>query len=723
MWTPRRSMIWCGLLLGALVPMVFTLVANDSVLAPPPDLTAGQIVKPQLLDRHGRPLTVTYQNPRNEHARVAYHEIPALLRAAFIVSEDKRFFAHGGVDWRARLHAVWQNLKAGRVVRGASTISEQVVRILHPRPRTLWSRWLEGIEARRLEARYSKAAILEYYLNQVPYTARRRGVRMAAQYYFGRDLDTLSVRETLALAVMVRAPARLNVHTAPGVVDRALRRLARGMRAAGVLSAAQWTAVNREGFRFTAAPPTADASHFARFVYPQATAAASRVTTTLDLDIQRAGQQILDQQLRHLRRRQAANGALLVVDHRRNEVLAWVIGRAGDPPAPANAYDAVRTPRQPGSTLKPFVYALAMSRGWTPATMIDDRPLSESVGQGLHTYQNYSRRHYGPLSLREALGNSLNIPAVRAIQYVGAGDFLDTLHALGVRSLDRHPDVYGDGLALGNGAITLFELVQAYAVLARGGVFAPLQVLAEPTTDDFARRVFSPEVASLTGHILSDADARRLEFNADGILDMPVQTAVKTGTSSDYRDAWAVGYNYGYTVGVWMGNLDHRPMKAVTGSVGPALVLRSVMAELVRGAAARPLHFSRRLVQAEVCIADGRLADGDCDRREEWFVPGKLPAAPDVPSGPFRIRRPSNGLQMAMDPRIPDHLEAFEFALAPRGTVGRVEWFLDGRLLARTREARYLWSVAPGAHRLMARIWPAGKTRPLETRPVTFVVK
>ncbi len=719
----RRSMIGYSLLLGALVAAVFVVMATDSALAPLPDLATGRIVKPQLLDRHGRPLTVTYQNPRNEHARVAYHEIPALLRRAFIVSEDKRFFSHGGVDWRARLHAVWQNLKAGRVLRGASTISEQVVRILQPRPRSLWSRWLEGIAARRLETRHSKAAILECYLNQVPYAARRRGVLPASRYYFGRDLDTLSAREALALAVMVRAPARLNVHTAPQAVDRAVRRLAARMRTAGMLSAAQWAAVNRGEFPPAAPEPATDASHFARFVLARTAADTNRLTTTLDRDIQRVGQQILDQQLRSLRQRNVANGALLVVDHRRSEVLAWVVGRAGKSLATANAYDAVRTPRQPGSTLKPFVYALAMSRSWTPATMIDDRPLSESVGLGLHTYQNYSRRYYGPLSLREALGNSLNIPALKAIQYVGAANLLDTLHALGIRSLDRHPDVYGDGLALGNGEVTLFELVQAYAALARGGVFAPLQVLAEPPSRALTRRVFSPEVASLTGHILSDGDARRLEFSADGILDMPIQTAVKTGTSSDYRDAWAVGYNYGYTVGVWMGNLDRRPMKAVTGSVGPALVLRSVMAELVRGQAVAPLYCSRRLVQATVCIADGRLADGDCDRREEWFVPGKMPAARVLPAGAFRIRQPSAGLQMAMDPRIPDDLEAFEFELAPQGDVVRVEWFLNGRLLARTREPRYLWSVAPGAHRLVARVWPPGEARPLETRMVAFEVK
>lgn len=689
-----------------------------------PDLgSGGAVSKPQLLDRHGRPLTVTYENSWNLHHRLALHQVPELLQAAFVMSEDKNFFTHRGIDWWARFSAAWQNIRARKVVRGASTISEQVVRMLHPRPRTSWSRWLEGFEAQQLEKRNSKARILEWYLNQVPYAAQRRGVLQSARYYFDRDLETLSTKETLALAVMVRAPAYLDPRKNPGAVDREVKHLALRLQTAGRLSAWQIAALDQEELKTPADAEPVDVRHFARYVYQHSTFASPAVHTTLDLDLQRTSQQILDQQLRYLRPRQVDNAALLVVDNQRNAVRAWVVGYSAATEKRAQDYDALLIPRQPGSALKPFVYALALRRGWTPATMIDDSPLRESVGWGLHTYHNYSHRHYGPISLRKALANSLNIPAVRTIQYVGAENFLKTLHTLGIQSLDQHPNMYGDGLALGNGEVTLFELVQAYTVLARRGRFAPLRVRADITAGPEDRRVFSEEISSLMGHILSDANARQLEFGDGSLLELPVQTAVKTGTSSDYHDAWALGYNYRYTVGVWMGNLNNRPMKEVTGSSGPALVLRSVMAELTRYEDARPLYFSRCLVRQAVCNNSGLLSDGRCDSHDEWFVPGHLPARQVAVEEPIRIRWPSDGLQMAMDPRIPDTEESFEFQLSQGTAIQKVQWLLNGRLIAQTTAPTLLWHLQRGRHTLQARVWPQHQAIPAESQTVHFMVK
>ena len=220
--------------------------------------------------------------------------------------------------------------------------------------------------------------------------------------------------------------------------------------------------------------------------------------------------------------------------------------------------------------------------------------------------------------MRAALANSLNIPAVKALQYVGQEVFLKRLHSLGIESLDAHPDIYGDGLALGNGEVSLLELVQAYTVLARGGVYSPLRVVDEDLVG--ARLIFTPQVTSLIGHILSDDQARVLEFGAGGVLNLPVQTAVKTGTSSDHRDTWALGFNHRYTVGIWMGNLDRTPSDGVTGASGPAFVLRGVFAALNQKTAPRPLYFSQSLVRKEVCLPGP--TSSNCRRGSEWFVPG-----------------------------------------------------------------------------------------------------
>ena len=255
-----------------------------------------------------------------------------------------------------------------------------------------------------------------------------------------------------------------------------------------------------------------------------------------------------------------------------------MVGGGGDQAGPRTHIDAVRAPRQPGSAMKPLLYGLALDSGWTAATVIDDSPLAADVGPGLHAYQNYSRRFYGPIGLRDALGNSLNIPALKALHFVGSTAYLGFLRELGFTSLNDHPDVYGDGLALGNGAVSLYELVQAYAALANGGQYRPLTVLAEPGRQSLGRQtsgrqVLSAEGASLIANILSDRDARTLEFGRASVLNFQAPTAVKTGTSSDFRDAWAVGFDARHTVGVWMGNLDQTPSQGVTGSTGPAILL------------------------------------------------------------------------------------------------------------------------------------------------------
>ncbi len=729
-------MKWFATLLIAFLTILTVLTRQDMLEVPESlNITGSTVIKPQLLDRHMKPITITYKNHWNMHDIVRLHEMPEFLQEAFIVSEDKRFYDHHGVDWTARMHAVWQNIAAMTKVRGASTISEQTVKMLHPRPRTIWTRWLEGWEAAELEKRFSKNEIIEFYMNQVPYSAQRRGVVQAARYYFDRDLETLNQQEIMTLAVLVRAPSRLDPLKHPEAAKPAVDRLTVAMNKP-VGWAKHSVPNNPDDHVGHVVPPLPNlqnrsikASHYAKFIYTQNKTNNRKIQTTLDLNLQNSTQQILEKRLQDLKISNVKNGAVLIVDHKTNEILSWVVAGDSNPEYPGSAIDAVTTPRQPGSTLKPLLYTMALENGFTAATLIDDSPLSESVGFGQHTYHNYSRIHYGKISVREALGNSLNIPAVKTLQKVGTDNFLKTLHTLGIKSLKNHPDIYGDGLALGNGEITLYELVQAYTTLARHGQFKPLVFSKEETNyghKENKMSVFTKESTSLIANILSDPKARTREFGSSGLLNFPIQTAVKTGTSNDYRDAWAVGFNHRYTVGVWMGNMDRGSMKKITGSAGPAFILRSVFSELNQHKQTKPLYLSPELVKTTVCKETGLTPSTNktCTPFNEWFITGTEPTESKQiisKTHAIRIQQPSPNLKMAMDPRIPDHKEHFRFSLNQAIGDQNVKWILDDQLLAETSDGSYQWKLEKGAHELRAEIWLDDQN--IKTGVVQFLVK
>lgn len=671
----------------------------------------------QITDRAGQPLTISYQNRWNVYDNLPLYAIPQFLQEAFIVAEDKRFFGHGGVDWQARGSALVQNWTARHVVRGASTITEQVVRMINPRPRNIWSKWVEGWEAALLEQTYTKPDILEFYLNQLPYASNRRGVAQAARFYFNRDLATLNPREMLALAVLARAPSSYDLYRDPKKIDAAIARLASSMAERGVMAAEDATQLASKPFELARPSAPVDALHFAQYVRSQPGVAGNIIHSTLDSNLQAKVQGIIDTRVAGLSRKNLHNAAVLVADHATGEILAWVV--AGD--EKTKLIDAVTVPRQPGSAQKPLLYAMALDKGWTPATIIDDSPLSGAVGTGMHWFKNYSNTYYGRITLREALANSLNIPAVRTIGYVGASKYLNTLHRLGFESLDRGVEVYDEGLALGNGEVTLLELVTAFTALANKGVYRPLRYTLDDPGARRSERIWSAEASSLIGNILSDPYARRLEFGAGSVLNLPVQTAAKTGTSTDYRDAWSVGYNHKYVVGIWMGNLDHRPTDGVTGASGPALALRSVFNELNKHVDARPLWLSPKLSRKDVCIEDPQDAER-CHMRSEYFMDGDvLETVAVAQAKDFAILKPTDGLQMALDPRIPHDFQKFQFVMQGLREGQQVEWILNGEPVA-TSGDKYLWSVRRGKYKLSARV-KQGVETVYNSPEVAYIVK
>ncbi|MCB1680759.1 MAG: transglycosylase domain-containing protein [Alphaproteobacteria bacterium] len=681
----------------------------------------------RVTDRNGEPLGLTYENRWNLYDRVPLYDVPEFLKSAFLFSEDRRFFEHGGVDWPARFAAAYQNITNLRTVRGASTITEQVVRLIHPRPRSVWSRWLEGFEAQRLERSVSKADLLEFYLNQVPYGSNRRGVAQAARYYFNRDLSTLSHKEMLALVVLVRAPSAYDPFRFPGRLEKPLMRLSESLHAEGLIGDAEFMQIKDQALSIQKPALIVDARHFARYVRLNAPARPSELyRTTLDASLQAQVQEIVDQRLSSLHKKRVHNAAALIADHQTGEILAWVVGGVSlkDGETPGLEIDTVTVPRQPGSAMKPFVYTAALEKGWTGATFLNDSPLAEAVGHGLHNFRNYSNTHYGIITLREALGNSLNIPALLAIRHVGTGHYLTILQRLGFRSLSESSGIYDEGLALGNGAVTLLEMVQAYGALANKGVYKPLHILRQQDEHTPPVRVFSEEATSMIGNILSDPWARRMEFGAGSVLNLPVQTAVKTGTSTDYRDAWTMGYNDRYVVGVWMGNLDNTPMEGVTGSGGPALILRSIFSLLNKNRETEPLFLSPKLVSKTVCA---RPAHGDtpCPMTAEWVPAGyEMKAESQSGYSPLQAElvRPTDGLQIAYDPRIPQAHQKFRFEIRNLPAQARVEWALDDEPILTGKEPTLLWPVTRGKHVLRVSLFTAyGDVQSLE--PVRFTVK
>ena len=660
----------------------------------------------QFLDRNGEPLNYSYASYWNVHDKLPLYRIPERLQKMFVASEDKRFFEHGGTDWRARASAVVQNVRAGKVVRGASTLTEQVVRMIFPRPRTYLSKLQEGLDAARFERRYSKADILEFYLNQVPYASNRRGVLQASKYYFSKTPDRLSLREMTALTVLVRAPSSYDPYRYPERLDALVSRQLQKFKESGVISDREYKKASKERLRLSSPSLRVSAEKFLAYVKSVVPLDGRARKTTLDVFLQAKVGRLARSRLKDMKRRGVNDVAVLVLERRTGNVLAWV-GESLD--GGTADFDPVTVLRQPASAQKPLLYALALSEGLTAATKIRDAPFSAVVGKGVHRFHNYSNVYYGDVTLRQALGNSLNIPALKVIGFVGVSEYLDFLKRLGFSHLDKDAQYYREGLALGNAEVTLLELTRAYLMLANAGVLKDVRVAeAQPETQSV--RVLPESVATLIGDILSDPQARRLEFGGDSILNFPVQTAVKTGTSTGYRDAWAMGYSSEFVVGVWMGNLTYRPTDEVTGALGPALLLRSVFGALNENADTAPLYLSPKL--------ERRRTDNGTELFATDVPEARMPRGKE---GVY-LSKPEDGIFLALDPRVPTEFQKYRFELEGMPDGAEITWVVDGKEVGKSKEADFFWPLERGEHTVFAKVKAADGSA-AETNGHTFTVR
>ena len=616
---------------------------------------------------------------------------PALV-SAILEAEDKRFWMHSGVDWVGVAGALKEVVTDGRR-RGASTLSMQLASLLisaRPVPasgRTWSQKVLQVRMAYGLERHWSKQQILEGYLNLVQFRGELQGIGTVAQVLSHKSPAGLTEAEGRVLAALLPAPEA----SAQRVAERACARL----------SAAN-SAVNCDQLRetanrlLTAAGESVDAEHLA----PQLAGAALKrpgetVRTTLDASVQREASEALSRQLSGLHVHNVRDGAAVVVDNGSGDVLAYV-GSAGSA-SRARHVDGVRAPRQAGSTLKPFLYEQALERRYvTAASILEDEPVNlETVG-GIYLPQDYDHDYKGPVSVRTALGGSLNIPAVRTLMLVGVEAFRNRLQQLGYAGIVQDEQYYGYSLALGSAEVTLWQQAQAYRVLARGGMFSPIRVLAEESIPG-THAVLPAGASFIVGDILSDRAARAVTFGLESSLTTGYWSAVKTGTSKDMRDNWCIGYTPRYTVAVWVGNFEGDPMHDVSGVTGAAPVWREIMDTLQKEGAAPAPKPPDGVHASLVSFATGNEA-----ARPEWFLTGtqmsgsiaKLNANDQTP----QIESPTNGMIVAIDPDIPSDRQRLPVRV--KGNSEGLVVRLDDAVLGQADKGMF-WQPRPGAHRIV----------------------
>ncbi len=651
---------------------------------------------------------------------VALADISPALREAIVVSEDKRFYEHSGVDWRGTAAAAWANLWNTRT-RGASTVTMQLTGLLdddrqRSGQRSVVQKAGQAVDALRLERSWRKDQILEAYLNLVPFRGETIGLSALSMTLFGKAPSGLDEREAAVAAALVRAP---NASYAK-VAERACRIL-RDLRAAdrcANLDGFVQLAFARPAPALLSTSPDAEslAPHFARRIANEThPAAGARIASTLDAGLQRFARATLTRTLIELNARahprNVQDGALVVLDNATGDVLAWV-GSSGGLSA-ARDVDAVLARRQAGSTLKPFLYAQAIDeRRLTSTSLLDDAPLDLAAGGGLYIPQNYDKDFKGWVSVRTALGSSLNVPAVRTLVMVTPHRFAKTLTALGL-PLTQSGDYYGYSLALGSADVTLLSLTNAYRALANGGVAGPTFDVARHPATPSAQRVFSSGAAFIVTTMLSDNNARTRTFGFDSPLATRFFSAVKTGTSKDMRDNWTVGFTSRYTVGVWVGNADGAPMWDVSGVTGAAPVWAAIVGYLHRRVPSMPPPAPADVIRTHVAF-DHALEPA----RDDWFLRGTetpvVGLAADAEAsalhqaatrGAPRIGSPADGTLFALDPDIPAARQRIAFERAG-GASSSSTWQLDGQPLGSGE--RVLWLPWPGRH-VLALIGADGK--------------
>jgi penicillin-binding protein 1C len=700
----------------------------------------------RILDRQGTVLRIIDRGGQ----WAGLKDISSWVKKAVICSEDRRFYWHPGVDPLSLCRAVWQNITHRRIVSGGSTITMQLARnIIGPRRRSLLSKAQEALLSFYLEWRLSKNEILETYLNLAPFANECYGVRAASLFYFQKVPADISLAQATFLSVIPRNPRAYNPYRAFAELSVLQQNLLKKLGGQKNITIAEYEAAAGETLVLEKRQRGEAAGHFCDWIQNAKGVSKSDIRTTLDSDLNQDIQKLVKTYVRKLYNQGITNAAVVVLRNSDRALLAMVGSADYQDAYLSGQVNGAVALRQPGSTLKPFTYGLAVERGFPPSYLLPDVDARSAGFRDKFTPRNYDERCHGPVRLRTALGCSYNIPAVRMLEEIGEQDLLEKLHQAGFANLKKDPEYYGLGLTLGNGEVTLLELASAYAALANGGVYRR-EKTAETEIQEDSAVIFSPQTSFIITQILSDRSARAPAFGECSPLDLPFACAAKTGTTKDYRDNWTVGYTAEYTVGVWVGNFDGRPMHGVSGVSGAGPLFRDIMLMLHRGQRPADFPVPAGLISAMICPLSGDLAGGKCpDAMNEYFLEQSRlvqkcrihrPDREELVYGQeyrewagekygrrgiaysgsdrFRIIFPSEGEVFKLDPGLPRESQAVTLrAQLPEGATN-IQWHQDGKALAKGENPRLI--LEPGRHRLSLSAQRGNKV--IKTASVEYLV-
>lgn len=690
-----------GLLLACLCVLLNSMIHAANLPSFPEVQQHWQSSYARLVDRHGQLLT--RQRINKEQHRLDWtplNEVSPALIEALIFTEDRDFYRHHGVDWGAFSRSA-VNYVTGQKTRGASTLTMQLVALLdkdlswQTGGRTVGRKWQQLQAARHLEQQWTKTQILEAFFNLTMWRGDLQGISAASLALFGKLPSGLNRAESIVLVSLLAAPnAR-----AERIAARACILIKAGYEAdCDSVTAIADSSLNRRKV------PIADNPDMMSVASRLLTTANQTVTTTLDAKLQRYAYETLRAQLTSLASQQANAGAVLVLSNDTGDVLAYVAnsGLVED----SVWVDGVQAPRQAGSTLKPFLYGLAIEKNrLTAASVIDDAPINISTPLGLYVPQNYEHDFKGAVTVRTALASSLNVPAVLTLGKVGVEPFWQLLNDVGF-NLSEQPDYYGNALALGGADITVWQLANAYRSLANGGVWRDVSLVAKDTLSSSSpqKRILSSPASFIINSILSDRNARSLTFGYENPLATPFWTAVKTGTSKDMRDNWCVGFSQHFTVAVWVGNMQGLPMRDVSGISGAAPVWNSVMSYLEGDNMGDAAPIAPEGVQQQRVTFQGFQQPS----YDEWFIDGTEQSLVSYQADTTpMIVYPVDGTIIALDPDMPVAVQKVYFRAHQGGET--LHFWLNERDLGVVVD-NYAWQPRRGRYHLRLKTL-SGQTR------------